>query len=558
MIPPNRPVLADEGRSSARAHPVPSVDAAPGSANLLDFLQSAVLEAMKRRTPDEALRTGLAQVGADVGWPFGHLWVRDPSNPHTLISSGLFHPADSDRFAAFRRVTEASWFPSGTGLPGRVFAEGRAIWLADLSERPDFTRRESALATGLNTGFAFPVRVDDQVVAIVELFTTEVLEANTALLDIVERMGSHLGGLVDEAWARQGGISTHSSDFYLALLEHFPFLVWRGGPDGRRSYFNRTWFDFTGRSEAEEMDYGWIEGVHPDDRSRVVRTCSEAAAAGDPFTLDYRLRRHDGQTRWMNDVARPFKGGHGESFGYIGSCYDVTTRYGVLEDLQNHRERLHLLSRRLMKVQESEQRRIARGLHDEIGQLLASARMGLHGLEAKTPGFECQGAEIARSIGILDRCIESVRTLAHDLRPPDLDVLGLAPAMRIYLDRQASTSGIPVRFNIEGVPDSLPEATGTALFRVIQEAVTNAVRHSRASSIEVSIRRRPGWLEARVEDDGRGFDPATRGSAARGAGLVGMEERIALMNGRLTIESAPGRGTRVKAEFPLEEGHDDE
>jgi signal transduction histidine kinase len=223
-----------------------------------------------------------------------------------------------------------------------------------------------------------------------------------------------------------------------------------------------------------------------------------------------------------------------------------------LDHLQTS-QRLQVLSHRLVEVQETERRRIARELHDEIGQSLTVAEMNLQAA-LRAPGGKALAPQLRASIEVVERVLEQVQDLSLNLRPSMLDDLGLEPALRWYLNRQAALTGLKAEFRADVLEHRVDSAIETECFRVAQEALTNVVRHSEASAVVVELRKRDGHLHLSVRDDGIGFDVmAIREQAVRGAslGLLSMEERASLAGGGVTYRSARGRGTEVRAWFPL-------
>jgi signal transduction histidine kinase len=191
------------------------------------------------------------------------------------------------------------------------------------------------------------------------------------------------------------------------------------------------------------------------------------------------------------------------------------------------------LSAKLLTAQEEERRRIARRIHDEVGQILAAARWAL------------AAGEKEEAEKLLAQGIEALRDLARELRPPLLDEAGLAPALRKLL-ANFSASGITVDAEIEEA--RYPELVETVAFRVIQEALENVRRHAQARRVFLRVEEEEGWLLGEVRDDGKGFDPER---TSPGLGLSGMREWVELLGGKLSIESQPGRGTRVSFRLPL-------
>jgi signal transduction histidine kinase len=222
---------------------------------------------------------------------------------------------------------------------------------------------------------------------------------------------------------------------------------------------------------------------------------------------------------------------------------------------QRATQKLQVLSHRLVEVQEAERRHIARELHDEIGQSLTAAEMNLQAaaMQSRDVAPTLQ-RRLEDSIQAVERVLEQVHDLSLTLRPSMLDDLGLESALRWYTHRQAALTGLHAEFRAETMEDRLDMMIETECFRVAQEAMTNVVRHARASSLSVEISHRNTHLHLSVRDDGVGFDvTALRSKAVRGAslGLLSMEERTALVGGGLEIISLSGNGTEVHAWFPL-------
>ncbi|HXG18783.1 MAG TPA: CHASE3 domain-containing protein [Methylomirabilota bacterium] len=221
------------------------------------------------------------------------------------------------------------------------------------------------------------------------------------------------------------------------------------------------------------------------------------------------------------------------------------------KELAAANEALHTLSRQLLEAQEQERRRIARELHDELGQGLTSVKFGLQMLE-DTPRMVQE--QLPECIAMVDVMLQQVRNLSLNLRPSLLDDLGLIPALDWYVKRQGEQLGVVVRLNAPPLESRPHPVVETACFRVVQEAFTNIARHAQARHVWVDVRQDDGRLSIVVRDDGVGFDVlAARRRAAQGGslGVLGMEERIALVGGRLELRSAPGQGTEVDISVPL-------
>ncbi len=204
--------------------------------------------------------------------------------------------------------------------------------------------------------------------------------------------------------------------------------------------------------------------------------------------------------------------------------------------------------RRVVQAQELERQRLARELHDETGQALTSILLGLKPLEEALAGHPARAA-LADLREQVVSALQDVRRLAVELRPAVLDDFGLVPALERLTDAFAEQSGIRVDFHSALGDRRLPSEVETTLYRVVQESLTNIVKHANAHNISVSLARRATTVAAVIEDDGAGFDP--RAVHEDGVGLLGMRERLSFVDGRLEIESRPGAGTTIVAEVPL-------
>jgi signal transduction histidine kinase len=204
--------------------------------------------------------------------------------------------------------------------------------------------------------------------------------------------------------------------------------------------------------------------------------------------------------------------------------------------------------RRVVEAQELERRRLARELHDETGQALTSILLGLKSLEEKLGDADSRAAAAALR-GLVVETLQDVRRLAVELRPSALDDFGLVAALERLTTSFSEQTGIEVDFEASIAEERLPEEVEIALYRIVQESLTNVVKHARARHVSILLARRDGGVKVVIEDDGLGFDVAERANG--GFGLIGMQERLALLGGRLRVESNGEAGTTVAAEVPV-------
>lgn len=222
-------------------------------------------------------------------------------------------------------------------------------------------------------------------------------------------------------------------------------------------------------------------------------------------------------------------------------------------EVQRKEELRRQLLEQIILAQEDERKRVARELHDEVGQSLTALIMSLGSAEASLPPeLTAIRGQLAEIEDLSSRTLEGIRRLMADLRPTLLDDLGLVPAIRWYAETHLARAGVQPGVEVIGPRRRLSSSFETALFRVVQEAVTNIVKHAGASQATVRVEFNPGSIATTIEDDGRGFDVAERRDGS-GFGLLGMQERVTLLGGSLRIESEPGRGTRVFLEIPIQD-----
>lgn len=223
----------------------------------------------------------------------------------------------------------------------------------------------------------------------------------------------------------------------------------------------------------------------------------------------------------------------------------------MLDRLAEHRQ---TVAAQILRALEAERKRIARELHDETSQSLTSMMVNLEAIERQLPDeAEEVAVRLRLTKEIARRTLDETRRLMFDLRPSVLDDLGLVPALRWFISQRVQPAGLKVDFQASGLEGRLSDELETALFRILQEAMTNAVKHARATGIQVSLTHEPGRIMSIVADNGLGFDPeqsVNKDDKDRGLGLFGMHERATLVGGMVQIDSAPGRGTAVRVSVP--------
>ena len=370
---------------------------------------------------EDAVQVCLDNVCKLTGWPVGHLYLFD-EDAGELIPTEVWHLDEPERFATFKSITEATRFLPGIGLPGRVLTSGQPAWIVDVNKDPNFPRAKLANNLGVKAGFGFPILTGKKVVAVLEFFSTEAIEPDDALLEVMVNIGTQLGRITE-------------------------------------------------RKRAEE-----------------------------------KLR-------------------------------------------QSHQE-LRNLFNHLQTVREEERTRIAREVHDELGQTLTALKIDLSWVEKKLPKNQKLLLKKTRSMaGLMDQTIQNVQRISSELRPEVLDVLGLSEAIEWHAQEFQKRTGIRCDLNLSFRDIDFEPDLGTALFRILQETLTNVARHAKASKIAIKFCEDNGNMVLQIADNGKGISESQI-SDPKSLGLLGMKERALLWDGEVQIRGSQGQGTTITVRIP--------
>ena len=303
-----------------------------------------------------------------------------------------------------------------------------------------------------------------------------------------------------------------------------------------------------GYTPQEVLDRGLADLIVPDELRDEFQKFTELVAHGQRVDAESIRRRKDGSRLPVSIVRVPVSVPGGQIAEY-GIYHDVTERQRAEEDLQRSFEQLRALAARLQSVREEERTRVAREIHDELGQALTAIKLDLTALLRDLPSDQEPAVRHGQSIlKLLDETIQSVRRIATDLRPGVLDDLGLVAAVEWAAEEFQARTGIKCRVSLPESDIAMDPEHATALFRIFQETLTNVARHANATQVNIRLVQN-GDLSLEVRDDGKGIREGQL-SAGQSLGILGMRERALLLGGELTISGGPGKGTIVKVRIP--------
>jgi PAS domain S-box-containing protein len=347
-----------------------------------------------------------------------------------------------------------------------------------------------------------------------------------------------------------------------AIVHTAPDIIFSRRADGSRDYISDRFYDYTGAPPGSASGFGWLEYLQAEDKEKAMAHWMRCVESGANYEVEYRLRSADNSYRWFRARAVPIRDDEGKIVKWYGTCSDIhdskmleqsiRDNAAELERMVDSRtDELRRLSIRLMTMQDQERRRIARDLHDGLGQELAVAKMVVDRMSLQKSA-QPSGDGWSQASSIIDRAIQQVRTMSHLLHPPLLDEVGLLSALSWFLEGLAKRSGIETTLDVQ--PKDFPRLSTdveTAVFRIVQEALTNVFRHSGARKVSINLTQKDGQIVVAVRDDGKGIGEkvAELRPDSVGVGIGGMKQRAKEFGGELKLSNAHP-GTLVELRIP--------
>ncbi|HEX7635385.1 MAG TPA: CHASE domain-containing protein [Noviherbaspirillum sp.] len=451
------------------------------------------------------------------------------NGPHEAGTSDSAHLLFDSETAG---VTETKTVHSGNVFTKRVsMTVGPRIWEAE------FVANKAEMMDGFDTWLP-------RIVAIIGLL------ASVLLFSIYYSLMSASQRAVE--LANEMTKDLRASEASLAEAQHMAHLgSWLLDPET----WAMTWSDETFRifnmecfSEGPEFS-DFLRCIHGEDRQRLQKGLEQLLAGGGEFNTEHRIKRCDGAIRWVQTIARLFNN-DGKRL-LRGTIMDITERKQTVEALKRSQELLRELTAHQDRVKEDERRRIAREIHDELGQTLLALRIDVSMLDARTGKSHPRLNEKVRgALQQIDATMKTIRTIINNLRPAVLD-LGLTAAIEWQVNEFRRRSGIDCNLVMDAEEFEVDNERATTLFRILQESLTNVIRHANATHVVIEVYNEDGKLTMRIADNGVGLY-SKMPKTAHSFGLVGMEERVHALNGTFLIDSMPGKGTTLTIYIPLE------
>lgn len=363
-----------------------------------------------------------------------------------------------------------------------------------------------------------------------------------------------------------------SEEQFHAFANSLPELCWMARGDGHIFWYNDRWYEYTGATPQQMEGWGWQSVHDPEILPSVMERWKSSISNGTPFEMQFPLRGADGAFRWFLTRIRPIYDDAGNVIRWYGTNTNIDEQRHLLESISEARDHLEKsvgqrteelktandslrdLSTRLLRLRDEEQRRLARELHDSVGQLVAAISMNIAVVALEADKLSPAAAKgVAENSRLIQEVSREIRTLSHLLHPPLLDEAGLASALRWYAEGFAERSKIKVDLDIPSNFGRLPHDKEIAIFRIIQECLTNIHRHSESPTASISIGHDDGRLLVQVQDSGKGIPQEKQRDLIAygriGVGFAGMRERLHQLGGTLEIQS-DNKGTTVTAALP--------
>ena len=448
-----------------------------------------------------------------------------------------------------RNVDRIRRIPYPKDFTWKTIIGGKPRYCADIDQ--DTIIGRAGRDIGTKSYVSMPIHFEGKSVGCINVNSLQKSAFDEEELRLLEIVAKQIEVAINNA--RQAEVLRDSKERYRVLYEENPAMYFTVNGEGKILSVNQFGAEQLGYTVEELIGHSMRVVFHPNDRRAIRQMLTKCLKnPGKNYRCIIRKVKKDESVLWVRETARAVADADGNKVVLI-VCEDVSDRMQAEKKMKQYSSRLRSLSRNLMDIQETERHHIAHELHDEIGQVLTAVKINLQAMQGLGKDLRYK-SRLEESVLIIDRALDQVRNLSLDLRPSMLDDLGLVATLRWYLNRHSQRAGLAAKLVVDPPQMRLPAYLETVCFRIIQEALTNIVRHARAKNVQIELRQHDKVLELVIHDDGVGFSlRAVKKRAMRGVGfgLLGMQERTLLVGGEMKIKSTPTKGTTISARLPI-------
>ncbi len=503
----------------------------------------------------DATPTILRALCESLEWDLAIYWEADRATrslrPHAAWQRSNL---DVREFLAFCETTPHE---HGAGLPGRVWASGEPLWVADVVQDADFPGALIAAKQRLRKACGFPIRVGDQIRGVIALYSRMSGPPDRGVLALLATYGSQIGQFIERR--RAEAALWEREQEYRATFEQAAVGIAHVELDGRWRSFNRRLCEIVGYSEAELPRKTFQEITHPDDLPADLALVRRLLDGEIPtYSLEKRYVRPSGEPVWVNLTVSLLRDKAGQPKYFIAVVEDIDARKRAEMEAARLTEELRQERDRLLRREVEVRTQIGRDLHDgPVQQVAVAAIATQYARKVAQHAPEQLDQALDDLEQQLKRATQDLRTVLYELRPLGISEEGLVAVLKQYIGRLRHPQDPAIHLH---APDDLRRLSPdheAAMFIIIQEAINNVRKHARARNVWIRLSDTDGALCASVRDDGRGFpvEEVQRSYVQRGSfGLLNMVERAQLLGGDCRFESAPGQGTTVHVRIPFDSG----
>ncbi|MEX2600609.1 MAG: PAS domain S-box protein [Balneolaceae bacterium] len=488
-----------------------------------DLLLQIILSLEPAKNVNAALATILKNICEEVGWEYGAALVPKESDTS-------FHKVESwfsreDELSDYDKQVGSYEFKAGEGLVGITVKSKKPQWVEDLRSDERFLEKEDAEAAGLHTVLSVPVVVNEYVIAVLMLFHKKKLAADPGMIRFFSAIGSDIGTKLDRK---------REKEIQEKILENIPVMMVLYHPSLSGFTINKEFQRVTGWSDDEASKRDLLEKIYPNESVREAAV--EFMHQPDGSWKDFEMRTRSGETIYTT---------------WTNIRLSDETQIGIGLDITEKKRAEQLILRSMLEGTEQERARVATELHDGLGQYLAAARLQLESVYDLLSELKPDAGTLAqfeKGLEHLRHAMEETKRISRNLIPKAIEDFGLVHAIESLMNDLQESTDITYAFHSNLSKLSIPNEMTVHLYRIIQEAVHNAIRHSGCSRIDVQLVHADGNIYCTVEDDGTGFDTEERRGS--GLGLNNVKSRVMAMNGEIEIKSESNKGTVILIELP--------